>query len=112
MYVAKAEHNLHKLICSLPLIHSNLLPFAASKLHKYTVHSLQSLVAKQAAILSRLDDLDQECSDLKEELWKVNNDRGELSSEVAEIQAQCTRLQQQLESEKVSNICGHAYSDH
>lgn len=61
----------------------------------------QVMKSKQAAILSRLDDLDEECGTLKVELVKVENNRTKLLRDLHEVQAKYVEVQTQLSSEQV-----------
>lgn len=69
---------------------------------QYIIIALQSLVSKQAALLSQLDDLDQECTNLKEHSWKADKYKQELSSEMVTLQTQCVKLQEEVETMTVS----------
>lgn len=57
--------------------------------------------SKQSTLLSRLDALDEECGNLKEELVQVENSRRKLASELQQVQAQYKQVQKQLSMEQV-----------
>ena len=61
----------------------------------------KSLQGKQASLLTRLDELDQECVGLREELEQVEGSRQKLQEEVRDMQTHCDELQQQLHVEEV-----------
>ena len=63
--------------------------------------SSKSLQAKQANLLSRLDELDQDCAGLREELGQMEGSRQKLQNEVKNIQTHCNELQHRLEAEQV-----------
>ena len=62
---------------------------------------LKSLQGKQASLLYRLDELDQECAGLREELEQVEGSRQKLQEEVKEMQNHCDELKEQLCAEQV-----------
>ncbi len=62
---------------------------------------LQALVSKQVPLLTRLDQLDEECGALHERLWGVESEREELRGKLADMQMQCVGLKGELASEKV-----------
>lgn len=66
--------------------------------------SLQSLQTKQLNLLSRLDELDQECTSLGEELRDVKGSRDQLMGEVEKIRKECVVLKNQLEEQEVSVV--------
>lgn len=58
--------------------------------------------AKQSALLSRLDTLDEECGNLQEELIQVERSREKLIGDVQQVQLQYKQIQKQLTTEQVS----------
>ena len=75
---------------------------------------LQSLQTKQADLLTRLDELDQECAGLRETLEEVEEHRHKLQVEVEDIQSRCSGLQKQLQEEQVGWVktaCMHAITE-
>lgn len=58
--------------------------------------------AKQSALLSRLDTLDEECGNLQEELLQVERSREKLIGDVQQVQLQYEQIQKQLTTEQVS----------
>ena len=65
------------------------------------INSPQAMKSKQAALLSRLDELDKECGALKVELVKVENSRTKLLEDLHEVQAKYVEVQTQLSSEQL-----------
>lgn len=57
--------------------------------------------SKQSALLARLDTLDEECTELKEELVQVESNREKLVCYLSQVQAQYEQVQQQLNTEQV-----------
>ena len=62
---------------------------------------MQAMKTKQSTLLSRLDSLDEECTALKEELMKVEDNREKLANDLQQVRAQYKEVQQQLNSEQV-----------
>ena len=63
---------------------------------------LQTLKRKQAALLSQLDELDQECSSLREEVTEVRVHRQKLEEELQGLQESHQQLQLQFREKEVS----------
>ena len=62
---------------------------------------LQYLQAKQASLLLHVDELDQKCGQLQQELHCALQDKDQLSRNLTEVEENCQQLQQCIETQKV-----------